>query len=456
MLLCVDFASKKVKITGVKREKKVFKVVESLEFSTSDLGTSLCEYLKSASKDIDEIRVSGALENTFQKIFIIPDLKKKKTFRQALETEVIKAFSRDYQFKYQDLGEVAGPGNKVDRRIMTAGIKRDRLEELSRMFDDSPVKPNIFTTYPVALQALVQELGLLSEEPLGFLDLDHPTARIVIFKSGEVRLAREVNVLEEEKDPDRSALAKDIYRTLLFYTETYPNEMVTRLVFSGNSTISKTIDILTQKTGAQIIPFSSETIFQGTKEMSYLHPGCLGLALLEPNRFPFRFVPLSVQAKRKIKKTLTLSSAATLGILLIFVLVISRLSLNLKNLTVYDGGIKGEIKMKEDRLKELGLEFVSHSIETSQPPWSEVLLELAAVVPSGVIFKSFTLKKVKRIWRGEITGFAEGSDEISSLLLVEKVQNNFFQSPLFKGVKLSGRELQGKRVEFTINYQLNM
>jgi len=177
---------------------------------------------------------------------------------------------------------------------------------------------------------------------------------------------------------------------------------------------------------------------------------------LEAGRFDLGFVPLSVQQKRKIEKTLALSCTITLGILLIVLMAVSRLSLNLKNLNVYDGGIKGEIKMKEDRLKELGLEFVSHSIETSQPPWSEILLEMAAVVPPGVVFKSFTLKKVKRVWRGEIVGLAEGSDEISSLLLVEKVQNNFTRSPLFKGVRVAERELQGKRVEFRIGYQLNM
>jgi len=318
------------------------------------------------------------------------------------------------------------------------------------------VRPNIFTTYPIALQVLVGELGFLSEESLGFLDLDHPTSRMVIFKGDEIRLTREVNVLEEEKDPDRSALATDIYRTLLFYTETYPNEMVTKLVFAGNSSTTKCIDILTQKTGAQIIPFLPETIFQGIEEVPHIHPGCLGLALLDPNGFDFRFMAISVQKKRKMKKTLTLSTSVTLGILLIFILAISRLSLNLKNLNVYHGGIKGEIKMKEDRLKELGLEFVSHSIESSQPPWSEILLEMAATVPVGVVFESFTLKKVKRLWRGEIVGLAEGSDEISSLLLVEKVQNNFIQSPLFKGVRLTERELQGKRVEFRLSYQLNM
>jgi hypothetical protein len=455
MLLCVDFTSKKVKVIALEEEKKSFKVVESLEFDSSGQGTDFAEYLRGASKNIDEIRVSGALENTFHKIFIMPDLKK-KMFNPALETEVVKAFGKGYQFKHQDLGEVPGPGNKVNRKVMTAGIKGNNLEELSKIFVHSRVKPNIFTTYPVALLALLERLELSSEEPLGFLELDFPTSRIVIFKEDEIRVAREVNVLEEEKDPDRSALAKDIYRTLLFYTETYPNEMVTRLVLAGNSTTSKTVNILAQKTGAQIIPFSPQTIVEESKQIPHIHPGCLGLALLDPNRFYFGFVPISVQEKRKIRKTLTLSSSLILGILLIFALAISRFSLNLKNLNAYHGGIKGEIKMKEDRLKELGLEFVSHSIETSQPPWSEILLEMAAAVPPEVFFESFTLKKVKKVWRGEIIGIAEGSDEISSLLLVEKVQNNFNKSPIFNGVKLTEKELQGKRIEFKIIYQLNM
>lgn len=455
MILCVDLTSKKAKVAGIKKEKKSLRVVEYLEFDASEMETGFGGYLKSRSRDIDEIRVSGALDNTFHKIFIIPDLKG-KMFTTALGAEVKKAFGVIYQFKYQDLGEVPGPGNKVNRKIMSAGIKRDNLEELSRLFNDSPTKPDMFTTYPVAVHAAIQKQELISQELLGFLELDYPTSRIVIFKGDEIRLSREINVLEEEKDPDRSTLAKDIYRTLLFYTENYPNELVKRIVLAGNSATSKTVDVLTKKTGAEIIPFSPEGMIEKSDEISAVPPGCLGLALLDPGDFPFEFVPMSIQEKRKIKKTLSLSASFILAVVFILALAISRFSLDLGNLDNYQRGIKGEIKMKEDRLKELGLEFVSHSIETTQPPWSEVLLEMAATVPPGVILESFVLKKTKKVWIGEIVGLAEGKDEISSLLLVESVQNNFNQSPLFKGVKLVEKELQGKKIEFKINYQLNM
>jgi len=455
MILCIDLTSKKIKIAGVKKERESLEIVESLELNSSEFSKRLAELFERSSCRIDEVRISASAENTFHKIFTLPNLKK-KMLDQALEVEVTKAFGKDYQFRCRDLGEVPGPGNKVNRKLMTVGIKADTLERLSKLFESLPAKPSLFTTYPVALQALLRRARLSSEEATAFVELDHPTSRIVIFKGNEIRLAREVNVLEEEKDPDRSALAKDIYRTLLFYTETYPNEVVDRLVFSGNSSISRAIETLRQKTKAKILPLSLETVSRGLKDESHVHPGCLGLALLRPDHFSLGFIPVSVQKRMKIRKTLALSSTITLGILLIILLAVSRLSLNLKNLNAYHGGIKGEIKMKEDRLRELGLEFVSHSVETSQPPWSEILLEMAAVVPPGVVFKSFTLKKVKRVWRGEVTGLAEGSDEISSLLLVERLQNNFNQSPLFNGVGLLERELQGKKVEFKIGYQLDM
>ena len=455
MILCIDLTSKKIKMAGVKKEKESLEIVESLELDPSEFSKSLADLFEGRSSPIDEVRISASAENTFHKIFILPDLKK-KMLDQALETEVGKAFGKDYQFRCLDLGEVPGPGNKVNRKLMTAGIKATTLEELSGVFETLPAKPSLFTTYPVALQALLRRAELLSEEATGFLELDYPTSRIVIFKNNEIRLAREVNVLEEEKDPDRSALAKDMYRTLLFYTETYPNELVTKLIFSGDSSMSKTMENLHEKTGAEISPFSADAFSQLAVNSSPVNPGCLGLALLEPHRLDLGFVPLSVQEKRKTRNTLVVSSSVALGILLVIVLAISRLSFDLKNLDSYHGGIKGEIRMKEDRLKELGLEFVSHSVETSQPPWSEVLLEMAAVVPPGVVFKSFTVKKVKRVWRGEVTGLAVGSDEITSLLLVERLQNNFNQSPLFKGVGLLERELQGKKVEFKIGYQLDM
>ena len=108
------------------------------------------------------------------------------------------------------------------------------------------------------------------------------------------------------------------------------------------------------------------------------------------------------------------------------------------------------------RLKAWPLDSFSHSIGTSQPPEPDILLELAAVVPPGVALETFSLKKIKRVWRGEFVWLAGGSDEINSLMLVDEVQNNFGHSPLFSGVKLIERELQGKQVEFKIIYQLDI
>jgi hypothetical protein len=452
MLLCMDFSGDKVNILWVENQKGEIRLAESLELDASELK----DYIQNKSGKIKEIRVSGSIESTFHKVFILPNMKS-RILKAAIETEVIKTFGNDYQFKEQDLGEVAGPGNKVNRKMMTAGIKRNALEELSQMFADSPIKPSIFTTYPASLHMLLEKMGLVSEEAAAFVDCAHPRSRIIIFKGKEIRVTRELPLNEKERDPEGSALAKDIYRTLLFYTESFPNEKVTKLVIAGNSTTSEIVENVKQKTGVEITPFSPEPLLQGAEDISRrIHPGCLGLALVNPTSFTFGFVPFSVQEKRKMKKMVSLFSFIFFSILLLFVLAIFRLSLNLKNLNLYQGGVKGEIKMKEDRMKELALELVSHSIETSQPPWTGILLELSATVPPGVSFKSMTLKKTRKGWAGEVYGFADGMDEISSLVLVEELQNNFIQSPLFTGTKLAEKKLEGKRVAFKITYQLKV
>jgi len=448
MLLCVDFSGEKVNVLCAKKKKERIEVAESLELNVSELG----DYLRSKSGKIEEIRVSGLLENTFHKILSVPDMKS-KMLKEAVESEVIKAFGNDYQFKQQDLGEVPGP-SKVNRKIMTVGMKRDNLEELSRLFANFRVKPNIFTTYPVALQTLLEKMELLSEEALAFVEIAHPNSRIVIFQGKEIRVTRELPLAERGKDPESSALAKDIYRTLLFYTESFPNQKVTKLAIAGNSTTSEILENLRQKAGLEIIPFSPESLFQG--DISGIHPGCLGLALVDLGHFSFGLIPYSVQEKRKMKKTMTLFSFIFLSILLVFILAIFQLSLNLKNLNLRQGGITGEIKLKEERMKELSLELVSHFIETSQPPWSEILLELAAAVPPGVSLKSMSMKSTGKGWMGEVCGIADGSDEINSLVLVERIQNNFVQSPLFTRTKLVEKKLEGKRVAFKIIYQLEV
>jgi hypothetical protein len=455
MILCFDFAGKMVKVIGVKKNKKKLQILWSRELPLSDLAKFLEEDQIFTAKEIQEIRISGALENTFHKAFVVPNMKK-KMLHSTVETEVIRAFGNDYQFKEMDLGEVRGPGNKVNRKIMTVGLKRDTLEELSRIFANSKNEPGMYTTYPMALKTLLERLGALGEDPLAFMELNNPVSRVVVFRGEEIRLTRELPTSDKEKDSENSALAKDIYRTLLFYNDSYPEERVKKIMFAGSLTSPEIEKNSHQKTAAEIIPFAPENFFHTVEGQPELHPGCLGLALLNPERCDFAFVPFSVQEKRKVKKNLALSISTSLGILLLFALIISRFSLDLRNLDMFHRGIHGEIRMKEDRLKEMSLEFISQSIETSQPPWSEILLELAAVVPQGVALKTFTLKKVKRNWLGEVTGIAEGEDEINSLLQVEEMQTSFVQSPLFKGVKLVERELKGRQVKFKIIYQLDI
>ena len=462
MLICMDFTGQKVNLVCVKNGKEKSKsssaaespgleVMESLEVNVSDLE----EYLQGKSGEIKEIRVSGTLQDTFHKILVLPDLKK-KMLRASLENEVVKEFGAGCQFREQDLGEVPGPADKINRKIMVAGINRDALEDLSRVFARCRIKPSIYTTYPVALQALLEKTEVLSEEPLAFVVLDSPTTRIVIFKGKEIRLTREVNAVEADLDHESPALVKDIYRTLLFYNNTYPEERVARLALVGSLSNSQIAKNVSEKTGAEMVPLDLAAVCQGTEEMPLIHAGCLGLALLNPDEAGLGFVPFSVWEKRAVKKMLTLSSSVLLGVFLIFALLVSRFSLDLRNLSAFHRGVKGEIKMREDRLKEMPLEFVSQSIETTQPPWSQILLELAAVVPPGVTLKTLTLKNVKKMWRGEVTGVADGSDEIDSLLQVEELQNNFVKSPLFTSVKLIERGLQGKQVAFKIIYQLDI
>jgi hypothetical protein len=462
MLLCIDFIGDKVNIVCLKakkvkikslmvKESFFYEVSESLQLNVSNLG----EYLKERSKEIKEIRVSGTPESTFHKIFVVPDLKK-KLLNSAVETEVIKTFGNEYQFKQASLGQVPGPGNKVNQKVITAGMKRQALEELCERFSDSRVKPILYTTYPTAVKGLLDKLGVPSDKPMAFIQIDEPACRIVVFKGEEIRLTRELTMNATPGDAESSALAKDIYRTLLFYNDSYPEERAQRLILAGKSETREIEESLKKKTGAEIIPFDPQSTSELGPEKAYLHPACLGLALLNVSRVTFGFVPFSVQEKKKIKRIMVTCSSVMAGVLLVFLLIISRLSFDLKDIDAFQGGVKGEIKMKQDRLKEMSLEFISQSIESSQPPWSEILLELAAVVPPGVALKTLTLKNAKKVWRGDISGVADGSDEINSLLKVEEMESNFTKSPLFDGVKLMERELRGKQVDFRIVFQLNI
>ncbi len=449
MLLCIDLAGEKAKIAMVEDGRGEIQVNEALEINISDLG----KFLRSKSESINEIRVSVPVDRTFHKTFIVPNITG-NILDKSIKNEVIKAFGRDFQFEHKDLGEIVAPHTRVNKKIMTAGVERGALEELALVFAHFSIRPKIYTTYPIAIQMLLEKVGLLPEESLAFVEISHPKSRMVIFKGKEIRMTRELSLSEGDKDQVDSFFAKDLQRTLRFYTESFPGERVTKLVVLDHFITTDTLENLKQKTGADIIPFSSQPFFREIEDGSRIYPGCLGLALLNPTDCHFKFMPCSVQEKKKMKKTVSLFSSIFLGLVIILGLVIFRYSLDLRQLSIYRGGIKGEIRLKEDRLRELSSELVSHSLEISQPHWSETLLELGAIMPAGVSLKSMTIKKAKNGWTGEVDGWVEGVDQFTSLFLVEQLQINFLKSPLFSGAKIVDKQLEGENVAFKITYQL--
>ncbi len=449
MLLCIDWAGEKVKIARVEDGHGEIQVDEAREIDTSDLG----RYLRNIAGKIKEIRVAVPIEKSFHKTFMVPNISG-NLLNQAIAHEVKKSFGRNYQFKYTDLGEVVVPNTRVNKRIMTVGVERETLEELSLVFAHLSVRPKIYTTYPVALLALLDKVGMLSAESMGFVEMSYPKSRIVIFKGREIRLTRELPLSEGDKDQENIFLAKDIQRTLLFYTESFPGESVANLLVLGKFITPDILESLKQKTGANIIPFSSQPFFQDIEDGSEIYPGCLGLAITSPPDTHFQFTPFSIKEKKKIKRTVSLFSSVFLGLVLIFGLIIFRFSLDLRQLNIYRQGIKGEIKMKEDRMKELSSELVSHSLEISQPHWSETLLELAAVIPAGVSINSMTIKKDKHEWVGEVGGSVEGTDQFASLYLVEQFQYNLLQSPLFSKARIVDKKMEEENIIFKIEYQL--
>ena len=84
MVLCMDFSGQKVKIMGVVKERRELKVSGSLELSVSDLPKFFLDPPEGTFRSAtEEIRVSAALEDTFHKTLVVPDLKKKMLSKHA-------------------------------------------------------------------------------------------------------------------------------------------------------------------------------------------------------------------------------------------------------------------------------------------------------------------------------------------------------------------------------------
>jgi hypothetical protein len=447
LILAVEWDGEFARLVLAEPYRDTVKVIKLLKLTKEELA----KYLSEEKRKLD-IRVCGSIEGSTHKTVFLPPLKG-KLLKSSIQQETQKIFEEESEYLYEELEQVEEGTAGTQAKVMVVGLGRKHLEELVSLFSNHKTKPSIFTTYPLAVRTLLERIGELKEnENVAFVDVSGDKSRILIFKGKEIRITRGLPLNMEEGVGETDRLIKDIHQTVLFYTENFPQDKIEKIIVGGSFKPSDFLEALKKKVDLKVVPVWAEEIFQGSNEELLTYPGCLGLALLTPKKFQFSLVPTSIKEKRKNKKMATLLAAVFIGVVLFILGANLKYSLDWLRLLDDEKAVQGEIKKRENELKELSVELVSNSVE-AQPSWTDFLLELARLVPDDITLNSLTVKRAGKKWQAEINGIIQGEDKVESFYRVEELRILFNQSTIWASPNLE-RKLEGDNLKFKVNMTL--
>jgi len=447
LILAVDWDGEIARLILAEPQRDTIKVSKLLKLNRKEL----TDYLSKETRKLD-VRICGGIEGSVHKTILLPPLKK-KLFYEAVEKETKKFLEEASEYTYEELGQAEDTTAGIQTKMMVACLGRKHLEELASIFSNYKARSIFFTTYPIAVRVLLEQTEELKEnETVAFVDVSGERSRILIFKGKEIRITRGLPLGSEEGKGVTERLIKDIHQTILFYTENYPRDKITKVVLGGSFKPSDFIEALKKQVDLDIIPLWTEEVFQGSNEELLTYPGCLGLALLNPKKFHFSLVPLSIKEREKNKKMVTWLASVFILVVLFILGANLKYSLDWLSLLDKERAVQGEIKKRETELKGLAKELISDSVE-KQPAWTEFLLELASVIPEDITLNSLTVKRAGKKWKGELTGIIQGYDNVERFYRAEELRILLNQCSTWTNPILE-RKLEGDNLKFKIDLML--
>jgi len=447
LILAIDWDGEIARVLLTESQKDTMKVIKLLKLSREELA----KYLSQEKGKLD-IRLCGGFEGSVHKTILVPPLKG-NLYKEAIKKETQKILEEESEYLYDELGKLEDATIGTQVRVMVVGLGRKHLEELASLLSGHKPKSTIFTTYPVAVRTLLEDLGELKEdETVAFVDVCGSRSRILIFKGREVRITRALPLPVQEDLGEGDRLIKDIHQTILFYTETYPQDKIEKIVVGGSFKPSDFLEALKKKVDLKIVPLWAEEILQGSNEELLTYPGCMGLALLNPKKFNFSLEPVSFREKRKNKRTATVLASVFTAAVLFILGANLKYSLDWLRFLEEEKAAQGEIKKRESELKDLSTELISNSVET-QPAWAEFLIDLAKLVPEDVSLNSLTVKKAGKKYQGEFTGVIQGKDKVDSFFRAEELRIFLNRSSALINPNLE-RKPDGEVLKFKASFAL--
>lgn len=390
-----------------------------------------------------------------------------KELEDAVRWSAVRALPFPVEEAILDHRLLPGTTGEEEQTVLVAAVHRPFVMEAVGVLMEAGLTPVQVSIIPLALAGIMQALPVEPDEANLCLDLRPHAATLTFCRGRDLRLVRlvtpdaEAAAIDQEEEDQLKRLIDEIWLSLAYYQERFPEEKIHRLWIAGPlNDLQRVEPALRDAVGIPVECVDLSTVFPEGKD-GPLPPGLAAAAgvFLEP--WEMNLLPLDVRRAPQMKMVRTwtryVATAALLGILA---------WIGIENLIVrYKRQEVADQQAVLQRLTPLAQELTrTQEARQSRIPqlhiyeeplaysrrWLGALKELSALTPPAVTITALESNNTEGI---KVKGLAFADKEPSEVALSE-FMTNLSHSPYFQNVQLRTSKEAGGYPVRTLEFDL--
>lgn len=444
-MLTIDCRRDSVRALRLERGRDGLRILEQATLPLPQLQGWL------ARRRRQEVRVAAAFDKWVHKPLTLPAVR--AVLPELVARETRHLVGDEVEASFEELG-VVEEGGESRLRVLATAVGREELDALARIFHGVRVEPALLTTTPLAHREFLRARGLLDAGAVACLDLEVERSSLMVYKDNEIRVIRNLPYGSAVGGEDLGLLLTDIKQTFFFHGAKFRGEPVTRLVVAGAPAGWDRLAALASGLDLEVVPLPTDgLVAAGAGNDLAGYETCLGLALLEPERFPHALVPGFLRVARRDRALVRWFAAAAAVLAVGFALPAALMSREAKLASVREVAARRDLRRMEAWLSAKKQAMIARSIMAEQPAWEHLARELVAIVPAQVLLASLTVQQQGDAWEGSATGQVLDPGQVHGLRLTRVLQERLGRSPFFID-PIVEPQLEGDVVAFTIRFRV--
>ena len=440
-VLSVELFDGRARYLLAEMDGKGFKVKETGETEPEKLREILL-----GQREKITVRVAGHFQSGIHRVLEVPSAKR-KLLDTIVSREMERLLGKRTCSSWVEIEE--GTPVEAGKKVMAVGVEEEAAEKIFMLFRGTKHPVNLLLTYPAAIHSLLSAKGFLGETPCAFIDILEEKTYITVYKGVEIRVERHLGFGTSAFENDASKLVQSIFQTVLFHKHQHRGEDVGRIVVHSPLACERICASIKAELGkeAEALDFSQ---YVPESSSSGPTPAMVGL-LLATAKHPLSLVPRIVRSERAFRRNIVMAGSICLLLAASLGMSYTRLHNKIQDLENAAASLRGEAKLRENRIGKSVDGLILHAVKNGQPDWARVLSELAYAVPEGIRLSSMKVGNNEGTWEAKAWGEVDINDERVALVKIMSMLNNIEKSPLF-GTPTVERKIERGRIGFQLSF----